>query len=303
MFNLFNPCTQFKRFFLICIKLFFQTNLLLMILIVIEDSSAYSAAGNWVTTKQSQARLIASEETTIDIENSTILLGVHIRLEEGWETYWRTAGAAGFPPVFDWSESSNIKQVEIKWPVPEILINFDTQTFGYRNEVVFPVYVKVLNPSKPLAVRLNLTYGLCKEVCIQTESSLELDIPLGFDGKNIAFGKLISKFIERVPKEPSSQGMAVERAFITNNDTPFLEIIVRSRKPLEDPKIIIEGPQRIFFREKSIRLLAGGRRAIIIMDIDGTNDEINDLINSEITVILIDQSYSVESEIFVDNAE
>ncbi|MEG4641374.1 protein-disulfide reductase DsbD domain-containing protein, partial [Paracoccus sp. APAP_BH8] len=39
------------------------------------------------------------------------MTALHLRLEPGWKTYWRSPGDAGVPPRFDWAASRNLAEV------------------------------------------------------------------------------------------------------------------------------------------------------------------------------------------------
>jgi hypothetical protein len=82
-----------------------------------------------------------------------------------------------------------------------------------------------------------------------------------------------------------------------------LEILERAGEPLKDPHIILEGPPGIAYGEPSIRLLAGGRRAILILAIEGSEEARRGLLNSEVMVTLIDQGRAIERALLVESAD
>jgi hypothetical protein len=65
--------------------------------------------------------------------------GLEIVLEPGWHTYWRVPGAAGIPPRFDWSGSTNLGDARIEWPHPQVFEVFGFRTIGYHDRVVLPM--------------------------------------------------------------------------------------------------------------------------------------------------------------------
>ena len=100
---------------------------------------AMAAASPWDRTDVSEARLVAAQDAVGD---STVTLGLQIRLAPGWKTYWRSPGEAGFPPRLDWSGSTNLAGVEMAWPAPQRFLEIgDLMTHGYKDEVVFPITV------------------------------------------------------------------------------------------------------------------------------------------------------------------
>jgi DsbC/DsbD-like thiol-disulfide interchange protein len=98
--------------------------------------------------------------------------GLEISLEPGWHTYWRVPGAAGIPPRFDWSGSTNLRDARIEWPHPQVFEVFGFRTIGYHDRVVLPMLLTPVTPGAPIDLRLTVSYGVCKEVCIPAEARL-----------------------------------------------------------------------------------------------------------------------------------
>ena len=105
--------------------------------------------------------------------DGTRIAGVEISLAPGWHTYWRVPGAAGVPPVFDWSASTNLAAVAYEWPRPIVFENFGLRMFGYADRVVLPVRLTPKDPAEPMNVALDVTFGVCREICSQAERRIE----------------------------------------------------------------------------------------------------------------------------------
>lgn len=73
---------------------------------------------------------------------------LHLRLEDGWKTYWRAPGDAGIPPQFSWQGSSNIADLSITWPTPEVFETSGYRTIGYHDELVLPVEITPKTPAR-----------------------------------------------------------------------------------------------------------------------------------------------------------
>lgn len=102
-------------------------------------------------------------------------VGVQIKLEPGWKTYWRLPGETGVAPRFDWSGSENLKSVEVLYPAPTRFVDAEGETIGFAGEVVFPVAIEPLDAAKPVKLRLQIDYGVCKQICIPTKAELFAD--------------------------------------------------------------------------------------------------------------------------------
>lgn len=94
---------------------------------------------------------------------------LHLRLEDGWKTYWRAPGDAGIPPQFSWQGSSNIADLSITWPTPELFETSGYRTIGYHDELVLPVEITPQTPGAPIRLKGRMELGLCKDVCIPSE--------------------------------------------------------------------------------------------------------------------------------------
>ena len=64
--------------------------------------------------------------------------GVKIILEEGWKTYWKNPGEAWAPMSIDFNDNSGILEKEILFPFPKKFTDYEIETIGYENEIIFP---------------------------------------------------------------------------------------------------------------------------------------------------------------------
>src|SRR6185503_21375598 len=84
-----------------------------LILALALPATAIAARSDWLQADESQMRLLLTPGKDGSIEG-----GVELLLESGWYTYWRNPGEAGVPPVFDFSGSENVADVEVRYPTP-----------------------------------------------------------------------------------------------------------------------------------------------------------------------------------------
>ena len=138
------------------------------------DSSLGATSGEsaWVASNNSKVRLV-SGTVTIDGKPSMIA-GVQLRMDPGWKTYWRNPGDSGVPPSFDFKGSKNLKQAEVLYPAPHRFADANGTAIGYDDEVIFPVKITPEQEGEPIELKLAFEYGLCKDLCIPNEVSLDL---------------------------------------------------------------------------------------------------------------------------------
>ncbi len=130
----------------------------------------------WQTAMASKVRL---ESTQSAVGDGYVLIGLEMQLDEGWKTYWRYPGDSGFAPRFDWSGSTNLKSIDLRWPAPLAFDELGERYYGYKGTVIWPLRVTVQDVSKPLTLSLTLDYGVCADVCIPVSITTDLVVPVG----------------------------------------------------------------------------------------------------------------------------
>ena len=128
---------QFFKYLLYFYIIFFFTN-------------AFAIQTQWSNGIESQVRII-SPFTHTNHQNE-MYLGLQYNLQKGWKTYWRSPGDGGFPQKIDWSESKNIKNIEILWPTPEEFEILGVHSIGYIDEVIFPLKISLKDMRKEVSL-------------------------------------------------------------------------------------------------------------------------------------------------------
>ncbi len=121
------------------------------------------------------ARLIAGWQNA----DGTHIAGLDLDLSQGWKTYWRSPGDAGFPPEFDFSSSKNIKSVEIIWPAPDQFGSKGFETLGYRGGATLPIKITPIDKASPITFALNANIGICEDICVPVSVSLTQTVQPG----------------------------------------------------------------------------------------------------------------------------
>lgn len=158
-------------------------------------------------------------------EQGTHMAALHLRLAEGWKTYWRVPGEAGIPPRLDWSRSQNVGAVITHWPRPIVFDQNGFRSIGYDRELVLPLEFSPANPARPMALQAQILIGVCRETCIPVDLSLSL--ALRDAGGPDA---LIAAALERRARSASSAGLGQPTCQITPNERGA-ELLVRAPLP------------------------------------------------------------------------
>jgi suppressor for copper-sensitivity B len=255
---------------------------------------ARAAAGAWLDHEQSRVRLLAASETVG--ESDSLRLGVQFQLAPGWKIYWRSPGAAGFPPVLDWSGSQNLQEAGIRWPVPKRFSLFGLETFGYGGDVVLPIEARVQRPGEPVVLDAKLSYLICEEICIPQDGTLALRLGAGLSGSSPE-GGLIAEAEALVPGDGSAVGLALEKAVLSGSmETPVLRVVARSTTPFQVPDVLVEGPPGIGFGRPEVSLNDDGTRAVLRLATERDLLAEGVLEGKRLTLTVIDGSRGMETE-------
>jgi thiol:disulfide interchange protein DsbD len=147
-----------------------------------------------------QARLILAADTARP--GDTVLAGVDLKMEPGWHTYWKNPGAAGYATKVEWQLPPGVTAGDIQWPLPEKLPPAEVTTYGYDDEVVLLVPLKLAADLKPgpLDLKAKVSWLECKEACIPGSGSVEATLNIGTETKPSADAALIESWQGKVPK-------------------------------------------------------------------------------------------------------
>lgn len=251
------PLTRrYRRFASFCAVL-----IMAFAVVLAKTSASFAAAGPWAENEQAAVRLLATGDTTGGKDE--IQLGLHFKLQPGWKIYWRSPGDAGFPPTTDWAASENLAGTTKSWPVPHRFSLFGLETFGYGEEVVFPIAAKLERAGEALKLRGQVNYLVCDEICIPHNQEVSLDLAAGPDSRSPE-GFLIDSFSALVPDDGSRAGWSLTSAALVGDmEAPSVEVVARSSSPFEAPDLLLEGPPGFTYGKPTVELSDGGKTVLL----------------------------------------
>lgn len=189
--------------------------------------------------------------TANGVNGATVLsMGLKITLDDEWKTYWSSPGLAGAPPSIDWQGSSNLADVEWLWPVPQRMMVYDVETYGYKHEVVYPLQVTVVDPNKALALQAKTTMLVCREVCIRAQVALELNLPAIANSIDKASSKQIQPYIADVPVDISATSASLQLLGWDSTSSKLLVEVAGLTTPVIDA--FVEGVDFTLFSKPQI---------------------------------------------------
>src|ERR1700744_1722240 len=155
------------------------------------STAATQDASPWQKASHAAIRLLAGSRS-----GPVLRGGIAVQLDPGWKTYWRTSGASGVPPRFDFSKSDNVEAVTVLWPAPQ---KFDDGaggvSLGYHDQIVLPLRIVARNADKPVTLRAEINYAVCEKLCIPVDAKAEL----GFNSVASTEDSALSAALDTVP--------------------------------------------------------------------------------------------------------
>lgn len=226
---------------------------------------------------------------------------VEIALQPGYKTYWRTPGDSGVPPTFDWSKSDNLGSVTVKWPAPKWFFDGSGYAIGYGGRTRFPVSVVAQDKDKPLVLRLNLDYAVCKDICIPAKAEASLRLPAANEAVSLP---LAEPFTGNIPRR-IGLGEAIDGIAIAAVEGPVDALVVKVRVPQEaaaasDSTLFVEGPEGWLFGKPEREMGDGGELRFIVPLSDKPKHISATKIPLLMTFVVASRSIEVVSDLDVD---
>ncbi|MDX2156265.1 MAG: protein-disulfide reductase DsbD family protein [Hyphomicrobiaceae bacterium] len=248
----------------------------------------------WATEQTARARIVAGGVAGAGGQRQ-LYAGLEIALADGWKTYWRNPGSSGVPPRFEVSGSDNVASAELLFPAPVRFADRDGDTIGYKGHVVLPVRLTPVDPAKPISLKVTAEFGICRDVCIPVQPTLELMLPP--DAATQAAGAALDTAVKRVPRiglaasgDPQIRNVKVELA------GPKPGVAIEASFPGDAAKgdIFVEAPDGIWIPlPKPVGEATGQVREFAIDLTDGA--DLADLKGKTIRVTLVGSIGAAES--------
>ncbi len=265
-------------------------------LIAVAAAPAGAATGAWQSRElvpgvTVQARLIAAVEGAGTLNG--VPAGLQVRLPPGWKTYWRAPGDAGLPPRIEWAGSVNLADAVWSWPAPHRFTLLGLETFGYEDEVVFPLRLVPSSPGAAMTLAGRLDLLVCSELCVPASFDLILALPAGPAAPDAAMAALINRYAARVPGDGAAAGLAIE-AVAASPDGRHLRLAASAREPFATPDVFVEAAAGWAFGAPAVTVAGDGRRLVADLPVVQRPAATAPLEGTAVTLTLVDGPRAAE---------
>lgn len=157
----------------IALMLLVILNLTWLYCVPVKANTAYATGPHIEVELLSEHRILQAGQT--------VVIGVYLRPEAEWHTYWRNPGDSGEAPVITINSEPELSFGDIQWPIPKGIPVAHLVNYGYESENLLVVEAKIPENVSAASVEVNaqLSWLVCKEDCIPGSAELSLIIPIG----------------------------------------------------------------------------------------------------------------------------
>ena len=265
----------------------------LLLPVISGRANVLAANGGWQKLEFVEARLVSAVDGTGQL--AQIPVGLELRLKDGWKTYWRSPGDAGLPPTLDWTGSTNFKSAVLSYPRPHRFTLLNSQTFGYKEQVVFPVGVVPSEAGKAVDLTAKVDVLVCEKICVPQSLDLSLKIPEGPAAPS-ADAQLLNKFASQVPVTGAASGFEIGEVTASEKDGKHAIEVTALRKDevFSAPDLLVEMEPAAAFGAPVVHIADGGHRATFTLPLMAGLPPGTSLAGRAVTLTFIDGDHAGE---------
>jgi len=176
-----------------------------LLLVVSTPLLAVAAESNVQQSPRATVSLV-SEYAAVS-PGQALRIGLRQRLAPHWHTYWKNPGDAGSPPNITLRAPDGATVGDIAWPGPDRFIIGPVASYGYENEIVFPMALTVPRDARPgsqLVLEADADWVVCEKECIPEEGKFRLVLPVEADARP-ASAEILAAFKNADARQPQPQ--------------------------------------------------------------------------------------------------
>ena len=169
--------------------------------------AAATASAQPMRVDNAEVELIAAADAVVP--GTALAVGLRIRHDPHWHTYWRVPGDSGLPTIINWQLPAGFTAGPVEWPVPKRLPLGPLMNFGYEGDLLLPVQLAVpadVPAGQTVQVKARADWLICKDVCIPGGADLRLSLPVRAAAAPSRHAALFASARAQVPQPAALDG-------------------------------------------------------------------------------------------------
>lgn len=147
-----------------------------------------------------KAELLAA--ATAAVPGQTLEVGVVLRHDPHWHTYWIVPGDSGLPTQIQWTLPAGWSAGAIQWPHPARQPTGPLVNYGYEGELLLAAPIQVPASAAvgtSTTIKARVEWLMCEKVCIPGEADLTLTLPVAAQASPSASASLFDATRKLLP--------------------------------------------------------------------------------------------------------
>lgn len=183
----------------------------LVVLATLYPPSVKAAESVPVKSGRAVAQLVTSYDTVAPGQD--LHIGLSLRLEPHWHTYWRNAGGPGYPAELHFevlgAPSDSITVGDTIWPLPKTIPNkaaspdqvINSYAFEDRLLLPMPLHISdIATPGQIITIKAQATYLVCDDVCLPEMAEMIVPLVVGEPVKDGRWFANIDRALKNAPR-------------------------------------------------------------------------------------------------------
>jgi thiol:disulfide interchange protein/DsbC/DsbD-like thiol-disulfide interchange protein len=132
----------------------------------------------------------------------TFFVALEQRIASGWHTYWRNPGDSGEPTFISWTLPKGVEASPIKWPAPTAIPFGPLVNYGFSEQVILPVEIKVPASAKAgeiLDLIADVRWLECADICIPGQAKVAIKVAIAAAATDSPEASLIRASVAALP--------------------------------------------------------------------------------------------------------
>jgi len=138
------------------------------------------------------------------VPGGAFTIGLVMRMDPGWHTYWMNPGDAGLATKIEWNVPPGFAPGAIRWPLPEKRLDSgDVQSYAYSGENMLLIPFTApssLKPGSRVTLRAHVSWLECRNICVPGDATAEITLPVVAGSAQPDNDRLFATYEERVPR-------------------------------------------------------------------------------------------------------